>query len=66
MPKSAVRAATLRRAVEIAGYSALANLLQVDVVKLNAWVDGEEDPPDEAFLIAVDLVTADATPNRSS
>lgn len=66
MPKSAVRAATLRRAVEIAGHSALADLLQVDVATLTHWLDGEEDPPDEAFLIAVDLVTTDATPNRRS
>lgn len=49
---------TLQRAVQIAGgEQSLAQRLKVTPSHLALWLKGLEDPPTEAFLRAVDLVS---------
>jgi DNA-binding transcriptional regulator YdaS (Cro superfamily) len=58
-----VHVQTLARAVLIAGsVDILALRLGVPPSTLDAWLRGEEPPPIEAFLHAVDIVVADSTP----
>lgn len=57
-----VRVQTLARAVLIAGsVDILALRLGVSPATLDAWLRGEEPPPVQAFLQAVDIVVADST-----
>ena len=55
--RSTVYARTLHRACEIlGGVSQLATHLEVRDADLKRWLDGDEDPPLEVFLAAVDVV----------
>jgi hypothetical protein len=45
-----------RAAVFLGGVAALAKRLDVPEVTLRRWVQGEQDPPAEAFLAALELV----------
>ena len=57
-----VHVQTLARAVLIAGsVDILALRLGVPRSTLDAWLRGEEPPPVQAFLQAVDIVVADST-----
>jgi hypothetical protein len=57
-----VHVQTLARAVLIAGsVDILALRLGVPSTTLDAWLRGEEPPPVQAFLRAVDIVVADST-----
>ena len=54
-----VRAQTLRRAAEIAGgLSRLSAHLRVPERALEVWLTGTQPIPEEVFLRAVDIVTA--------
>jgi hypothetical protein len=62
MSVNGVRVQTLARAVLIAGsVDILALRLGVEPSTLDAWLRGEEPPPVQAFLQAVDIVVADST-----
>jgi hypothetical protein len=58
MPEREVYLRTLRRAAELVGDpERLALALKVTPSHLALWLDGNEQPPVEVFLRAVDLVS---------
>lgn len=55
--RATVYARTLQRACEVlGGIQQLSNHLRVPTSALNRWMSGEEDPPLDVFLAAVDVV----------
>ena len=59
MRKSTVYTRTLSVAAEsLGGVQPLANRLKVEPAALQRWIAGEEFPPHEAFLQALDIVAA--------
>lgn len=58
-PRSSAYTRTLARAAEtLGGVQPLASLLRVEQAALERWIAGEEFPPHEAFLQALDIVAA--------
>ncbi len=57
MSRSTIESSTLQRAAQLlGGQPMLAKELQVPVMVLDRWLSGEEQPPRNYFLRAVDLV----------
>ena len=57
MPKATVYTESLCRAANaVGGADVLAQRLQVTIKKLRRWMRGDEDPPMDVFLRAVDLL----------
>jgi hypothetical protein len=59
-PRSPVYTRTLTRAAEsLGGVARLANRLAVERAALERWIAGEEFPPHQVFLQALDIAAAD-------
>ena len=62
-----VYARTLHRACEVlGGLDATSRHLGVSAAALTRWIGGVEQPPLEAFLVAVDVVLLAAEPGKGS
>ena len=62
-----IRIKALQRAAEIlGGRERLRERLGASASQFAAWIDGREPPPMDAFLVAVDVISAAARPDRST
>ena len=65
MARDSVFASTLKQAcVIVGGEKKLARLLRVPLGDLERWLSGDEEPPRQVFLRAVDVVLESSSPAK--
>ncbi len=65
MARDSVFVSTLKQAcVILGGEKKLARYLRAPLVDLERWLSGDEEPPRQVFLRAVDVVLESSTPAK--